>query len=115
MPVDHYENFPVASWIGPPALRPAIAAIYAFARGADDIADEGDAPAARRLAQLDHYEQMLGRIETADAPVETEPRFAALAAAVRRHHLPLAPFRDLLSAFRQDVVKTRYASYVELL
>ena len=65
VPVSHYENFPVASWVGPPALRAAISAIYAFARGADDIADEGDAPAAVRLAGLDRYARMLDRIATA--------------------------------------------------
>ena len=62
MPVAHYENFPVASWLAPAALRPAIVAIYHFARAADDIADEGDAEATERLSQLDHYEAMLDRI-----------------------------------------------------
>ena len=55
MSVDHYENFPVASLLCPPALRPAVVAIYRFARTADDIADEGDAPAADRLADLAAY------------------------------------------------------------
>ncbi len=116
VPVSHYENFPVASWVGPPALRGAISAIYAFARGADDIADEGDDPPAVRLAGLDRYARMLDSIETAaDARVEpVEPPFEALAAAVRRHALPVAPFRDLLSAFRQDVTKPRYADIDEL-
>jgi squalene synthase HpnC len=117
VPVNHYENFPVASWVGPPALRAAISAIYAFARGADDIADEGDDPPAVRLAGLDRYARMLDRIETApDADVEAaEPPFGALAAAIRRHALPIAPFRDLLSAFRQDVTKPRYADFDEVL
>src|SRR6478609_2464947 len=53
--VDHYENFPVASWLCPPALRPPIVAIYRYARTADDLADEGDTPAARRLADLVAY------------------------------------------------------------
>lgn len=116
VPVSHYENFPVASWVGPPALRAAIAAIYAFARGADDIADEGDEPPAIRLAGLDRYARMLDRIETAsDAHGEASgPPFEALAAAIRRHALPIAPFRDLLSAFRQDVTKPRYADIDEL-
>lgn len=109
----HYENFPVASWIGPPALRPAIASIYAFARAADDIADEGNHPAAQRLAQLDHYDSMLLRIERGEQPGESP--FAALATNIRRYELPLLPFRQLLSAFRQDVLKTRYANFVELL
>lgn len=59
MGVNHYENFPVASWLCPPSLRPAVAAIYHFARTADDIADEGKAPADGRRAQLDAYERAL--------------------------------------------------------
>lgn len=116
VPVSHYENFPVASWVGSPALRAAISAIYAFARGADDIADEGDYPMAVRLARLDRYESMLDRIElSADAPGDPmDPPFEALAAAIRRHVLPIAPFRDLLAAFRQDVTKSRYADIDEL-
>jgi squalene synthase HpnC len=113
VPVDHYENFPVASWLAPAALRPAIVAIYHFARAADDIADEGDAVASERLAQLAHYGAMLGRISAGGRP--DEPPFAALADAIREHTLPMAPFRDLLSAFRQDVVKTRYQNFRELL
>ena len=113
MPVAHYENFPVASWLAPAALRPAIVAIYHFARAADDIADEGDAEATERLSQLDHYDAMLDRIAKGDRP--QEPPFALLSDAVREHALPLAPFRDLLSAFRQDVLKTRYADFAELL
>ncbi|HEV2041778.1 MAG TPA: squalene synthase HpnC, partial [Casimicrobiaceae bacterium] len=113
MPVAHYENFPVASWLAPAALRPAIVAIYHFARAADDIADEGSAEATQRLAQLDHYEAMLDRIAEGDRP--DEPPFASLTDAILDHALPLAPFRDLLSAFRQDVLKTRYADFAELL
>jgi squalene synthase HpnC len=110
--VEHYENFPVASWLVPSQLRGAVVAIYAFARGADDIADEGDAPPATRLGALDHYGAMLDTIERGEDPVE--PPFAALARAVRAHSLPLAPMRALLSAFRQDVVKTRYADFPDL-
>jgi len=112
VPVAHYENFPVASWLAPAALRPAIVAIYHFARAADDIADEGSAQPAQRLAELDRYEAMLDRIAKGDRP--DEPPFASLTDAIRDHALPLAPFRDLLSAFRQDVVKTRYADFAEL-
>jgi squalene synthase HpnC len=111
--VGHYENFPVASRLVPDALRPAVAAIYAFARSADDIADEGDAAPAVRLAQLAAFSAMLDRIERGDTPAE--PPFRALAAAIRRHALPLSPFRDLLSAFRQDVLQGRYASFAEVL
>jgi len=116
VPVSHYENFPVASWVGPPALRAAISAIYGFARSADDIADEGDDPPAVRLAGLDRYARMLDRIESSsDARVEPAgPPFEALAEAIRRHSLPIEPFRDLLSAFRQDITKPRYADIDEL-
>jgi squalene synthase HpnC len=110
--VDHYENFPVASWLVPPHLRGAIIAIYAFARTADDIADEGDATPETRLAALDHYAATLDGIGRGEAPVE--PPFAALAHAIRAHALPLAPLRALVSAFRQDVVKTRYADFTDL-
>ena len=112
MSVDHYENFPVASWLVPLRLRGAVSAIYAFARGADDIADEGNAAPEARLAALDHYVAMLDRVERGEATVE--PPFAELAGAIRAHALPLAPLRALLSAFRQDVVKTRYADFPDL-
>ena len=111
--VAHYENFPVASLLVPASLRTAVVAIYAFARGADDIADEGTDPPASRLARLDAYAAMLERIERGDAPADAP--FAALAAAIARHSLPLRPFHDLLSAFRQDVIRRRYASFAELL
>jgi squalene synthase HpnC len=113
MSVDHYENFPVASILLPRRLAPAVEAIYAFARSADDIADEGDAAPAERLAALNAYDAALDAIERGDTP--PEPMFARLAEALRRHALPLQPLRDLLSAFRQDVVTTRYADYPALL
>jgi squalene synthase HpnC len=103
----------VASRLVPAALRPAVVAIYDFARSADDIADEGDDTQEARLAQLEAYARSLDRIEDGDTPDEAP--FPALAAAVRRHALPLAPMRDLLSAFRQDVLKSRYASFADLL
>ncbi|MES2116558.1 MAG: squalene synthase HpnC [Pseudomonadota bacterium] len=113
MPVEHYENFPVASVLLPRRLRPAVEAIYAFARSADDLADEGDAAPEQRLAALAGYEAALGRIEQG---AEThEPMFARLAATIRQHQLPLRPFYDLLSAFKQDVLVSRYASYDALL
>lgn len=111
--VSHYENFPVASRLVPGSLRGAVVAIYAFARAADDIADEGTDPPPARLAKLDFYAAQLERIERGDAPAE--PPFAELAAAIERHALPLQPFHDLLSAFRQDVVKGRYANFGEVL
>jgi len=111
--VAHYENFPVASRLVPASLRAAVVAIYRFARAADDIADEGTDPPAARLAQLDAYATMLDCIERGEVPT-AEP-FVELAAAIDRHALPLRPFHDLLSAFRQDVIKPRYASFDEVL
>ena len=113
MPVEHYENFPVASWLVPAALRRPIEAIYHFARSADDLADEGEASAMERLAALDGYRTALQRIAAGETP--DDPRFAALAATIRAHALPLSPFFDLLDAFAQDVCQTRYADYAELL
>jgi squalene synthase HpnC len=114
--IDHYENFPVASWLCPAAFRPAVAAIYQFARTADDIADEGHATAAQRLALLADYAQALQR--TASLGV-TEGRwqgvFAPLAVAIARHSLPLAPLNDLLSAFAQDTANPLYADREALL
>ena len=113
MSVDHYENFPVASMLLPPELRQPIAVIYRFARSADDIADEGDATPAERLADLNAYRAELDRIE-AGGPPQT-PLFVALAEVIGSYALPIQLFRDLLDAFAQDVVKTRYADYPELL
>jgi squalene synthase HpnC len=117
MPVDHYENFPVASILLPRRLVPAVEAIYAFARSADDLADEGDAEPAERLAALGTYEAALDAIERGEqfGEIAPGPMFARLAAALERHALPLQPLRDLLSAFRQDVVTTRYPDYATLL
>ncbi len=109
MSVGHYENFPVASWLMPARLRPAVVAIYRFARAADDLADEGDAPAHARVAALDDFDAQLDRILRGETP--SAPPFPALAAAIREHQLPMAPFHHLVSAFRQDVTVTRYASF----
>lgn len=113
MPVDHYENFPVASFVLPAHLRRPVEAIYAFARTADDFADEGDASPSERIAALDAYEAQLDRIERKEA--SGDALFERLAAVVREHQLPLQPFRDLLSAFRQDVIQTRYANFGEVM
>ncbi|HAT30929.1 MAG TPA: squalene synthase HpnC [Janthinobacterium sp.] len=113
MPVNHYENFPVASFLLPKRLIPAVEAIYAFARGADDLADEGDALPAERLAALQAYEAALGRIERKET--DADPLFARLALVVAQYELPLRPFYDLLSAFKQDVLVTRYADFATLL
>ena len=113
MSIDHYENFPVASILLPARLRPAVEAIYRFARTADDLADEGDATEPQRLAALTEYEQALQRIE--DGQAAQSPLFEVLGKVIRGYRLPLQPFRDLLSAFKQDVVVKRYLSFDELL
>lgn len=112
MSVGHYENFPVGSLLLPRKMRRAVHAIYHFARYADDVADEGDAGPAERLAELDRLEADLDRIAAGEPPrIEL---MAPLAAAIAAHALPSQPFRDLLSAFRQDVAKTRYQNFAEL-
>ncbi|MEK6594236.1 MAG: squalene synthase HpnC [Pseudomonadota bacterium] len=113
MAVEHYENFPVASFLLPHQFRRPVALIYRFAREADDFADEGDAPDHVRLAQLEHFVRELSNIETGQPPGIAW--FAELATIIREHHLPLDAFRDLLSAFSQDVTKKRYADYNEVL
>ena len=110
MSIDHYENFPVASFLLPARLRPAVEAIYAFARSADDLADEGDALPQARLAALTAYEDGLDRIANG-AGRRLRALFCALAEVVSDYHLPLQPLRDLLSAFKQDVVTTRYPTF----
>ena len=113
MPVDHYENFPVASWLLPAPLREPVAAIYAFARSADDFADEGDLSADERLRLLDGYQAELDAV--AVGRPTSHPVFLRLRPVIAAHELPLQLFRDLLDAFAQDVVKTRYATYAELI
>tara|TARA_R110002049_G_scaffold28779_10_gene98216 strand:+ start:682 stop:1512 length:831 start_codon:yes stop_codon:yes gene_type:complete len=117
MPVDHYENFPVASLLLPARLREPVEAIYAFARGADDIADEGEADADTRLAALAVYHAGIDAIEFRMPANDDElrPMFERLERNVREFDLPLQPFRDLVSAFAQDVVKTRYDDFDDLL
>ena len=114
--VDHYENFPVASFLCPPALRPAIMAIYWFARTADDLADEGDAAPAARLADLAAYRADLAACAEGK-PISNRwsAVFTPLRSMIEQHKLPVDLLADLLSAFEQDVTKTRYASKAELL
>ncbi len=116
----HYENFPVASWLCPPALRPAIAALYAYARTADDLADEGDAGPGQRLADLAAYREDLQACVSGGT---VSPRWAGvftpLSATIARHGLPVQLLTDLLDAFEQDVARSRdaqgYADRDELL
>ncbi|HJW10743.1 MAG TPA: squalene synthase HpnC [Albitalea sp.] len=116
MSVNHYENFPVASWLCPRALRPPIAAIYWFARTADDLADEGDASPAQRLADLAAYREDLSAVFSGASP---SPRWAAvfepLTRAIAQFQLPQPLLEDLLSAFAQDVTHPGYADRAELL
>lgn len=117
--VEHYENFPVASWLCPAPLRPAVAAIYRFARTADDIADEGDEAAAQRLARLGAYRAELDSSLQGVAAVRWPAVFGPLVPAVQRHQLDPDLLRALISAFEQDVRYTdsghRYADLPELL
>ncbi len=110
----HYENFPVASRFLPQKIRRPIAVIYAFARQADDMADEGDLTEATRLAQLERYWQNLENI-THDI-IPTEPVFIALYDVLKKQpELPISLFFDLLKAFKQDVVKKEYNTFAEVL
>ena len=114
--VEHYENFPVASVLCPPAVRPAVVALYGFARTADDLADEGEVPAPTRLADLAAYRADLSAVLAGHAPSDRwAPVFRALAIAHRRHDLPAEPLHALISAFEQDVRNPAYASRDALL
>ncbi len=114
--VSHYENFPVASFLCPPRLRPAIAAIYWFARTADDIADEGDAAPQTRLDDLAAYRaDLLATVAGLPPSTRWSAVFAQLGPAITQYALPVHLLTDLLSAFEQDVVKQRYAGQAELL
>lgn len=113
MSVGHYENFPVASLLLPQALRRPVAVIYAFARSADDFADEGEDPPELRLERLESYRIELRRLADGEAPRMS--LFDEVARIVREHDLPLQLFHDLLDAFSQDVVKSRYATFDEVL
>jgi phytoene synthase len=109
---DHYENFPVASLLIPRQLRPFIASIYAFARIADDFADEGDLPATDRLIQLDDWESKLNACYAGRAD---HPVFIALRATVEATGISRNLLAALLQAFRMDVVKHRYVTFEEVM
>src|SRR6185312_6548555 len=118
----HYENFPVASMLLPRAMRPHVAAVYAFARKADDFADEGTASGADRRAALDEW---LRRLHDAVRDVRLKPdaknvatddlMLAATANSIRELDLPISLFDDLVSAFAQDTTTTRYGSWHDVL
>jgi len=114
---EHYENFPVASRLLPGHMRPHIAAIYAFARYADDMADEGDRPASDRIADLEAGGRRLDR-PVHEGQIDPGPHpevFVAIRHSIAACRLPPALLHDLLSAFRQDVTVKRYATWEELL
>jgi hydroxysqualene synthase len=115
----HYENFPVASRLLPRAMRPHVAAVYAFARVADDIADEGTAAPGDRLARLSAWQDRVhraaaGQVATTAAPDRDELIALALSHSIRSLDLPVSLFDDLLSAFGQDTMTTRYGSWAEV-
>lgn len=110
----HYENFPVASLLLPKKLRRAVSVIYAFARTADDIADEGNYSVHQRLAKLDDYEQELDQILQDSSQGQT-PIFVALGDVIKNYAIPHQPFIDLLSAFKQDLHKQRYQTQQEII
>lgn len=109
----HYENFPTASRLLPRRLRRATAAIYSFARRADDIADEGNDSSAVRHKKLEAFSYHLQQI--IDGEPQQDATFIALADVIQRHQLPVSLFERLLTAFRMDIDKQRYANFNELL
>jgi squalene synthase HpnC len=115
--VKHYENFPVASLLLPKNLRSAVQHIYAFARSADDIADEGDLSPYERLADLKKYSDYLKNIENYDiSATQNHPHlFINLADTIYNHQLPIEEFQKLLVAFKQDVLKNSYQTKQHIL
>ena len=120
----HHENFPVGSLLVPAEMRNHLAAVYAFARAADDFADEGLLAREERYALLDGWSERLDNATRslepqaparAGEPANTVEIFVALAATIRAKALPVHLFEDLLSAFRQDVSVTRYAEWDDVL
>jgi squalene synthase HpnC len=118
----HYENFPVASVLLPPAMRRHVAAVYAFARAADDFADEGERTDEQRIRLLDSWHDRLRRAVSNDLqpacgggePDNAPVIFQALAHTIRECSLPPHLFDDLLSAFKQDVTVHRYPNWETL-
>jgi hydroxysqualene synthase len=106
----HYENFPVASRFVPERLRPHMWAVYAFARCADDFADEPRF-AGRRGEALDYWDRELSRCFHGEAD---HPVFIALRDTVEKCNIPVTPFEDLLNSFRMDLTVKRYATYADL-
>jgi len=110
----HYENFPVASIFLPKKLRYAICAIYAFARIADDFADEGNVSEDIRINNLNYLTKQLDYIEQQQIEL-IDDKVLALADTIYKFKLPLDLFHNLLAAFKQDVFKKRYANFEQVL
>ncbi|MFW5439979.1 MAG: squalene synthase HpnC [Methylophilaceae bacterium] len=110
---EHYENFPVASFALPKHLRHPVSLIYSFARQADDIADEGTYKPEHRLAMLEGYRKQLDIIKNNEK--SNAIFFIEFGKMIHKHKLPIDPFYDLLDAFSQDVTKTHYANFDEVL
>lgn len=108
----HYENFPVGSLFVPWRYREAIHLIYAFARTADDIADEGTLTTAERVAQL---EKLQASFHAAIAGDTSDPFLTKLAAAIQKHDLAEKPFDVLISAFIQDAANPVYETYDDVI
>jgi phytoene synthase len=111
----HYENFPVGSLLIPKGARKHVYSIYAFARTADDFADEGYGTATTRDDRLYLLDEWEFQLESCYRGIASHPIFIALGETVRELRLPIQLFRDLLSAFRQDVVQASYRDFDELL
>lgn len=123
----HYENFPVASRWLPRPMRVHVAAVYAFARSADDLADEGSRSDDERHRSIDDwFNRLHGCVESSqrgggpalgapragrDQSGERDQIFLAVGDTIRRCQLPVSLFEDLLSAFRQDITTRRYDTW----
>jgi len=106
----HHESYPVASRLVPAAIRPHLMAVYAFARSADDFADEPQYE-GRRGEALSRWEAELHLAAHGEA---THPVFVALGDTIEKRDLPVPPFEDLLTAFRMDMEVRRYATFSAL-
>ena len=111
----HYENFPVASLFLPEEKRPYIQSIYAFARHADDFADEEKRPKEERLVLLDQWEKQLRLCYEENTPELTHPVFIALRETVAKLSIPIESLQNLLTAFKMDVTKNRFSDFDDVL
>ncbi len=108
---NHYENFPVASVALPKKLRPYVSAVYAFARTADDFADEAEF-AGRRMEKLEEWSTLLSQMQSG---IPTHPIFIALKDTAQKFDIPTTLFEDLITAFKMDCTIKNYATFDDLL